>query len=428
MGHKESKIFRQVEESIANQNESNTKSIDKKVNQLWKSLDKHHQGYLDEKEALEFFNQIYDFCKSTLKTEGIVFDPSLAKDELIQSWMSAFQSTDGRISYDGFCLALKAVASACYKDLREREEKGLSETNKPITTTETHTEAQSKAVAEVLEEEQKLLTSLQLKEKKEDKKDKAKHTQTTPSSLRRVFTPKENPILTRTFEFHFFTPTELSHHVTHSWTGNQSETNLIKLRHCISLEYTNLGLNVIVDGIPGAGLSSIMESYCDSKEKMTEDLPLFYTECSRDLYNIGAMIPIKFYKYSPREKPTDPYIKFTSGLLVKVDLWIFVLDITKPLNEAAVHLIQTRIKLVTDFFKQMKLNPAFLFIGSKLDDREIREYSFEDGKKLAEKYNAMYTEMSGGKSMFVVRGLNTALRAAIGNREQKLLFANVTLS
>jgi len=250
----------------------------------------------------------------------------------------------------------------------------------------------------------------------------------TPSSLRKVFTPKENPILTRTFEFHFFTPTELSHHVTQSWTGNQSEVNLIKLRQCVPLEYTTLGLNVIVDGIPGAGLTTIMESYCSSKEKQTDEVPLYFTECSRDLFNIGAMIPIKFYKYSPREKPTDPYIKFTSGLLVKVDLWIFVLDITKPLNEALHHLIQTRIKLVMDFFKQMKLNPAMLFIGSKLDDREIREFGFEDGKKLAEKYGAMYTEASGATGMFVVRALNAALRAAIGNREQKLLFANVSLS
>lgn len=425
MGHKESKIFRQVEEAIANQNESNTKSIEKKVNQLWKSLDKQHHGYLDSEEALEFFNQIYDFCKSTLKHEGIVFDPNLTKDELISDWVNTFQSKDGTICYDGFCLALKAVASACFKELRQKEEKDLAEAKSPVVphsnTTHVHHQT-SKAVAEVLEEEHKLLSTLQTKEKKEEKKEKKEEKKEkvsqTPSSLRRVFSAKENPILHRTFEYHFYTPKEVEH-VTAAWTGHQGEANLMKLRQCIPLEYTNLGLNVIVDGIPGAGLSTIMENYCSSKEMKTDDHPLSFTECSRDLFNIGASIPIKFYKYSPRGNPTDPYIKFTSGLLVKVDLWMFVLDITKPLDATFHLLITNRIRLVTDFFKQMKLKPALLFIGSKLDEREIREYSYEDGKKLGEKYGAMYTEMSGATGMFVVRGLNAALRAAIGQKEQR---------
>jgi len=106
----------------------------------------------------------------------------------------------------------------------------------------------------------------------------------------------------------------------------------------------------------------------------------------------------------------------------------FVLDVTKKLNDDLHHLIQARLKLVQEFSKQRKLNPALLFIGCKLDEREIREFSYADGKHLAEKHGAMYTEMSGATGLFVVRGLNNALRAAIGNREQRLLFANVAMS
>jgi len=232
--------------------------------------------------------------------------------------------------------------------------------------------------------------------------------------------------LTRTFEFHHYIPSELDHHLTEPWAGIQGEQVFVKLRQYIPLEYTNLGLNVIVDGVPGAGLTTIMESYCGTKELKHDNTPLLFAECQRDLYNIGLMLPIKFYKYSPRDKPSDPYIKFSSGLLVKVDLWVFVLDITSKLDAALNQLIQTRLRLVGDFFKQMKLNPALMFVGSKLDDREIRDYTFADGQKLAEKHGAMYTEMSGATGMFVVRGFNAALRAAIGRREQKLLFANVS--
>jgi len=169
-----------------------------------------------------------------------------------------------------------------------------------------------------------------------------------------------------------------------------------------------------------------MEKYCSTKETKTDDHPLSFAECTRDLFNIGCLIPVKIYKYSPRDKPTEPYIKFSSNLLVKMELWVFVLDVTNRLSEETLHLIQARMKILGDFCKQMKLTPAMLIIGSKLDEREIREFSFEDGKKLAEKYGAMYTEMSGATGMFVVRGFNAALRAAIGHKEQKLLFANVT--
>jgi len=263
---------------------------------------------------------------------------------------------------------------------------------------------------------------------KKKKKEKEKEDIQLSSSLQHIFTPKDNPILTRTFEFHHFIPSELEHNVTEPWTGAQAESNLMKLRQFIPLEYTNLGLNVIVDGAPGAGLSTLMETYSGTTElKVDSNSPLLFAECQRDLYNIGLLIPIKLYKYSPRDKPTDPYIKFTSGLLVKVDLWVFVLDITRTLD--SVHtVIQTRLRLVGDYFKQIKINPALMFVGSKLDDREIREFSFEDGQKLAEKYGAMYTEMSPAHGMFVVRGFNSALRVAIGRREQKLLFANVNLT
>jgi len=200
---------------------------------------------------------------------------------------------------------------------------------------------------------------------------------------------------------------------------------LKKLQAFIPLEYPTLGVNVILDGIPGAGLTTIMEKYCEDKEHTTDDHPLAVAECTRDLYNIGSYIPVRIFKYAPRDKPTEPYISFSSRLLVKVDLWIFVLDITKPLKDDTMALIANRVRLVTDFFKQMKLNPALLFIGAKLDEREIREFSWDDGQKLAEKYGAMYTEMSGATGMFVVRGWNAALRAAIGHKEQKLLFANL---
>jgi len=200
---------------------------------------------------------------------------------------------------------------------------------------------------------------------------------------------------------------------------------LTKLKSCVPLEYPKLGVNVILDGIPGAGLSTIMEKYTDSEEKKNDDLPLACAECTRDLYNIGLYIPIKIFKYAPREKPTNPYIKFSSGLLVKVDLWIFVLDVTKPLDDETLSQVATRHKLVGEFFSNMKLTPAFLFVGSKLDERDVREFTWEDGVKLATKHGAMYTEMSGATGMFVVRGWNTALRTAIGHKEKKLLFANI---
>jgi len=441
MGHKESKIFEKVEEAIANQNESNSKSLEKKVQQLWKSLDKKHQDFLGPDEANEFFGKIYDYCKTTLKHEGVVFDPSLSRDDLIASWKKTFDKENtGHISYEQFCLALKAVASACNKELREKEEKELATPTtapppknpasprgaKPAAPASNLTKSgRVKLTDEVLEEEHKLLEDLAQKDKpkeKKEKKEKKDEEPSIPSTLKKVFAHNENPILMQTFEFKCWSPKHIEHFVTPPWTGQQTEAVLSKLCSFVPLEYPKLGLNVILDGIPGAGLSTIMEKYCGEKEEKNEEHPLAFTECKRDIFNIGLYIPIKIYKYSPRDQPTDPYIKFASGLLAKVDLWIFVFDITQPLNEETLTLISTRIKLVTEFFKQMKLNPAMLFIGSKLDDRDIRDFSWDDGRKLAEKYGAMYTEMSGATGMFVVRGWNTALRAAIGHKEQKSLF------
>jgi len=404
---------------------------------LWKSLDKNHQGYLDTKQAEEFFGTVHDYCRTTLKTEGIVFDPSLTREDVIASWISAFDTNkEDKISYEGFCLALKAVASACNPELREREEKELEKQHYIATASAESADAQvkhdkekhSKDLEKVMKEEEDFLREVHSKDKEKEKekdkeKEKIQKETLTPSSLRRVFAQNENPILTQTFEFHFWMPKEIEHHFSPAWQGAQ--TDLLRVRSCIPYEYSNLGLNVIVDGLPGAGLSTIMEKYCSTKETITDDHPLSCAECTRDLYNIGVLIPIKLYKYDPRAKPTDPYIKFSSGLLVKVDLWVFALDITKPLTEDLHHLVGNRIKLVTDFFKQMKLNPALLFIGSKLDDREIREFSYEEGRKWAERYGAMYTEMSGATGMFVVRGFNSALRAAVGHKEQRQLFANL---
>jgi len=236
MGHKESKIFEKVEDAIANQNESNSKSLEKRVLHLWKTLDIHHQGFLGPEEAnvcttpserhlheQEFFGKIYDYCKTTLKHEGIVFDPSLSREELIDSWKKKFDTTkSGTISYDGFCLALKAVASACNKELREKEEREVAEKLHPHGTTaqtpnknaetakvpETH----SKSVQHLLDEEHKLLEEVQHQKEKPHKKDKKKKEEeeevTTPNTLRRVFGHNENPILTQTFEFKFWTPKE----------------------------------------------------------------------------------------------------------------------------------------------------------------------------------------------------------------------------
>jgi len=283
-----------------------------------------------------------------------------------------------------------------------------------------------------LEQEHQLLEEVQLqkdhkkdKKEKEKKKDKDEEEVSTPNTLRRVFGQNENPILTQTFEFRFFSPKEIEHNITPSWSGQQTDALLSRLKAFVPLEYPTLGVNVILDGITGSGLSTLMEKYCETKEHTTDDHPLAMAECTRDLYNIGSYIPVRIFKYAPRDKPTEPYISFSSRLLVKVDLWIFVLDITKPLKDDIQALIANRVRLVTDFFKQMKLNSALLFIGAKLDEREIREFSWDDGQKLAEKYGAMYTEMSGATGMFVVRGWNAALRAAIGHKEQKLLFANL---
>jgi len=209
MGHKESKIFEKVEEGIANQNESNSKSLEKKVLQLWKSLAKN-QDYLEQEQVEEFFSKVYDYCKTILKHEGIIFDPSLSREDLIESWRNSFGATDqkeGRITFEGFCLALKAVASACNKDLRERE---IKEIERPVVTDSVKTDTVTKsAVEEVHEAEQKLLSELhttkeKMKEKEKEKEKEKKAEHMTPNSLRKVFGHNENPILNQTFIFQFF--------------------------------------------------------------------------------------------------------------------------------------------------------------------------------------------------------------------------------
>jgi len=215
-----------------------------------------------------------------------------------------------------------------------------------------------------------------------------------------------NPILLETFTHEFVIPNSLKKYEP------QVKDHVDSVP--VPIELTGLGVELVVQGIAGSDVKGIVTRYAGG-----EIQPNHWAKSLRDIFQKHVAIPLKVYAHPGHEGEVVSYLPFSAGVPFQFHLVCFVYDLTIPITDKIKEEFISEINLLNKYMGESFGNlphAVVIVVGNNLEEKH------DEGTKkavmgLAEKYGAIYTEMSGKTGLFVSKGLNKALRIAVGHRQ-----------